>query len=55
MFALLKKFLLTQDTSLIKDLRSADVNGDDSVNALDYALIKRYLLKDITVFPVEGH
>ncbi len=51
--ALLKKFLLTQDTTLIKDIRSADVNGDDSVNALDYALIKMHLLKEITVFPAE--
>ena len=53
-FALLKKFLLTQDTTLIRDLRLADVNGDASVNALDYVLIKMYLLKEITVFPVEG-
>lgn len=52
--ALLKKYLLTQDVSLIKDLRSADVNRDEAVNAIDYALIKMYLLKSITVFPVEG-
>ena len=52
--AILKKFLLTQETALIKDLRLADVNGDKAVNAIDYALIKMYLLKSITIFPVEG-
>ena len=52
--ALIKKFLLTQDTSLVKDLRLADVNGDEAVNAIDYALVKMYLLKSISGFPVEG-
>jgi endoglucanase len=52
--ALIKKFLLTQDTALIKDLSLADVNGDEAVNSLDYALIKMYLLNSITAFPVEG-
>lgn len=52
--ALLKKFLLTQEASLIIDLKSADVNGDEAVNAIDYALVKMYLLKSISAFPFEG-
>lgn len=51
--ALIKKYLLTSDISLIHDENRADVNGDGSVDALDYALVKMFLLKSIDIFPVQ--
>ncbi|MHB8061891.1 MAG: dockerin type I repeat-containing protein, partial [Ruminiclostridium sp.] len=52
-FAVLKKFLLTQDATGL-DLEAADVNADKSVDAIDSAIIRQYLLGIITKFPAEG-
>jgi len=35
-------------------VKLGDVNGDDSVNALDFALLKSYLIGNISDFPVEN-
>lgn len=51
-FALIKKFLLTQDSTGM-DITAGDVNADGSVDAVDYGLYKSYLLGKITKFPAE--
>ncbi len=47
-FALLKKALLTQDTSTI-NVANSDLNKDGSIDAVDFALLKSFLLGKITL------
>ena len=48
-FMAMKKHLLGIET--IKDLKAADLDASGTVNAIDFALFKQYLLKIITTFP----
>ena len=36
------------------EFKSGDVSGDDEINSIDYALLKSYLLGNITVFPSQN-
>ncbi|WP_024834592.1 glycoside hydrolase family 9 protein [Ruminiclostridium josui] len=47
-FALLKKALLSQDTSTI-NVANSDLNQDGSIDAVDFALLKSFLLGKITL------
>jgi arabinan endo-1,5-alpha-L-arabinosidase len=50
----MKRYLL-DTVSLNGDaLTSADVNGDGLVNSTDYALVRRFILGAITVFPADN-
>jgi hypothetical protein len=51
--ALLKGHLL--GVSTIKDLTLADLDGDGTVNAIDFSLLNRYIQKTITEFPVQSN
>jgi hypothetical protein len=48
---LLKKYLLDSNTTGI-DLKNADINQDGTVNSIDFANLKLYLLGKITKLPV---
>ena len=47
-FAILKKALLSQDTSTI-NVANSDLNKDGSIDAVDFALLKSFLLGKITL------
>ncbi|HHT56305.1 MAG TPA: DUF3237 family protein [Herbinix luporum] len=50
--ALLKGYLIGE-ISTLQSREAVDVNGDGTVDALDYAILKKYILGEITIFPAE--
>ncbi|MFZ5987833.1 MAG: dockerin type I repeat-containing protein [Bacillota bacterium] len=50
----MKRYLLSiiNDFPVEDDLRTADLNGDGYINSTDYTLLKRFVLRIITKFPV---
>ncbi len=47
-------YLEYKDSTRIITVKLGDVNGDDSINSLDFALMKSYLIGRISDFPVEN-
>jgi hypothetical protein len=51
-FVALKKHLL--GIEVLKDPKLADLDGSGTVDVLDFSLLKKYLLGNITAFPGES-